>query len=182
MGLAGRVTLGLPGRAGVGDRLERPGFVLAPHVQSQRRPERVRVLDQLFSGPESGSVTVTAPAFRVRTAVPVGHPVRVRGYVYPASRRTRQMVYVDTFGSPSGGGPEGPLQEGQGPCPGPVRVGRGRPGRLAEDAVSGGRVVGRGVPTGVPGIQSGQAIAVEPGHQADTASPLVRPAARAAVG
>src|SRR5262249_61209682 len=97
-----RAGLRLRGRTGVRDRLERAGFVLAPHRQPQRRGGGVRVLDQLFFATASGSVTVTTPALRRRTADPVGHQVRVRWNEYPALRSTCQMVNVETLGSPSG--------------------------------------------------------------------------------
>ena len=44
-------------------------------------PEAVGVLDQLFLGSASGSVTTAAPALRRRRAVPVGHQVRVRWWL-----------------------------------------------------------------------------------------------------
>src|SRR5205085_8729003 len=67
-----------------------------------RRAGGVRVLDQLFFAVASGSVTAATPALRLRTADPVGHHVRVRWNVYPAPRRTCQMVNVETLGNPSG--------------------------------------------------------------------------------
>ena len=75
--LARRLALGLPGRAGMGHRLERPGLVGAPDRQAHRLPQRGRRPRSTFFGPASGSVTTAAPALRRRRAVPVGHQVRV---------------------------------------------------------------------------------------------------------
>ena len=78
MRLPGRLALGLPGLAGMRHRLERPGLVAAPDRQAHRLAGEVGVLDQLFFGSASGSVTITGPALRLRSADPVGHQVRVR--------------------------------------------------------------------------------------------------------
>ena len=77
VGQASRLARRPPAPARVGDRLERPGLVGAPDRQAHRLAEPVGVLDQLFLGSASGSVTTAAPALRRRRAVPVGHQVRV---------------------------------------------------------------------------------------------------------
>ena len=76
--LARRLALGPPGLAGVRDRLVGPGLVGAPDRQPHRLAGAVGVLDQLFFGSASGSVTTAGPALRRRRALPVGHQVRVR--------------------------------------------------------------------------------------------------------
>ena len=78
MRLSGRLPLRLPALARIGRGLERPGLVAAPDGQPQRGAQRVGALDQLFFAAASGSVTVTAPALRLRVAWPVGHHERVR--------------------------------------------------------------------------------------------------------
>jgi hypothetical protein len=46
-------------------------------------------------------MTRTGPSVRVRSAVPVGHHVRVRWYALPASWSTRRIVVAPTCGNPS---------------------------------------------------------------------------------
>ncbi|OWK40424.1 hypothetical protein FRUB_05343 [Fimbriiglobus ruber] len=59
MWLSRGTALRLPRRSGLGDRLERAGLVLAPHLQTQRLAHGVGVLDHFFFDSVSGSVTVT---------------------------------------------------------------------------------------------------------------------------
>src|SRR5207237_7770777 len=92
----------LPTLTRLGRRLERPGLVGTPDLQSRPGCQPVGVLDQLFFAPVSGSVTVTTPALRRRRGCPVGHQVRVLWNEYPAARTTCQMVEVETWGRPSG--------------------------------------------------------------------------------
>ena len=70
------VAFRLPTRTGLRYRLERPCFVLAPEIQAKLLAQRVGVLNQLFLGVLSGSVTATMPALRLRKTVPVWHQVR----------------------------------------------------------------------------------------------------------
>jgi len=88
-----RVTHRLSGRmpvsAGIGQRPVGPRFVLGPHRQLVLG---VRCLDQVFFATASGSVTVTVPLFRVRTALPISHQLRSLVQANPASCRTHQMV------------------------------------------------------------------------------------------
>jgi len=78
MRLLGRLSLRLPLLARVRYGLERARLIAASHGKPQRCGQRVGLLDQLFLGRASGSVTTTAPALRLRTAWPVGHHERVR--------------------------------------------------------------------------------------------------------
>ena len=71
-----RLPFWLPTGAGLRHRLERARFILAPDFQAELRAQRVGVLDQLFLGSVSGSVTGTMPALRLRSTVPVWHHVR----------------------------------------------------------------------------------------------------------
>lgn len=63
--LPGRLALGLPNRAGLRHRLERPRPVAAPHRQADRLARRAGVLGRLLSGSASGSVAVAMPALRL---------------------------------------------------------------------------------------------------------------------
>ena len=92
MRLAGGMTFGLPRRTRLGDGLERPGLVGAPDRQAHRLAKLIGVLDQLFLGAVSGSVTTTVPLLRLRSTVPVGHHERFFWGDAPASWSTRQMV------------------------------------------------------------------------------------------
>jgi hypothetical protein len=76
MRVPGGLARRLPRGPGVGDRLVGAGFVLAQHHQSLQLPVGIGALDQVFLGAVSGSVTSTAPAFRLRMTVPVLHQVR----------------------------------------------------------------------------------------------------------
>ena len=76
MRLLCRIPFRLPTRARLGHRLERTCFVLAPDIQTQLHAQRISVLNQLFLGWVSGSVTETVPALRLRKTVPVWHQVR----------------------------------------------------------------------------------------------------------
>jgi len=71
-----RLPFGLPTGARLRHCLERTSFVFAPDFQAELLAQRVGVLDQLFLGSASASVTGTIPAFRLRRTVPVGHQVR----------------------------------------------------------------------------------------------------------
>ncbi len=94
-------TLRLPAVAQIGQGLKGTSFVFAPDLEAKARAHGVGLLDQRFFACASGSVTVTRPLVRIRTAWPVGHHVRSRCQVYPASRSTHQIVKVLTCGSPS---------------------------------------------------------------------------------
>src|SRR5215471_12419836 len=102
MRIPSRPTDGLPVHAWLGNGLVWTGFVHAPHGQPQARPLSVGLLDQPFFGLASASWTLTSPRLRLRIASPVSHQVRSRCQVMPASCNTAQMVYVLTFGRPSG--------------------------------------------------------------------------------
>lgn len=78
VGLARRLGLRLPGSAGLGDRLVGAGLILAEQRDPRRFGLAVGLLDQPLFRSVWGSVTVTGPPWRWRTAVPVGHQVRVR--------------------------------------------------------------------------------------------------------
>src|SRR6266581_2802903 len=56
----------------------------------------------VFFALASGSWTSTSPRLRLRMAAPVWHQDRSRCQLIPASCNTAQMVYVLTFGKPSG--------------------------------------------------------------------------------
>src|SRR5215467_2444220 len=102
MRIPSRPTDGLPSSAWLRDGLVGTGFVHAPHGQPHAFALGVGLLDQAFFALASGSWTVTSPRLRLRTATPVSHQVRSRCQVTPASCSTAQMVYVLTFGRPSG--------------------------------------------------------------------------------
>ncbi len=78
MRLTRRLGLGLPGGAGLGDRLVGTGFILAEDRDPPTFRLAVRLLDQPLFCSVSGSTTVTEPLLRCRTAVPVGHQVLLR--------------------------------------------------------------------------------------------------------
>jgi hypothetical protein len=90
--LARRMSFGLPRRAGMRHGLERAGLVGAPGRDAHRLAESVGVLDQLSFDAVSGSVTTTAPLWRLRSTVPVGHQGRSFCGEAPASWSTRPMV------------------------------------------------------------------------------------------
>lgn len=75
--LEGRLTLQVPVFSRLGNGLIGACFVLTPQRQSSPFRSLVGLLDQVFFSPALGSLTVTVPAFRTRSAVPVGHQVRV---------------------------------------------------------------------------------------------------------
>ena len=77
MRLAPRVPDELPTRPGLRDGLIGTGFVLAPHGEPGRFCPPIRLFDQPLFASVSGSVTRTTPLLRLRSAVPVGHQVRV---------------------------------------------------------------------------------------------------------
>ncbi len=68
----------MPGGTGLGDRLVGTGLILAEHHHSGRFRLAVRSLNQPLFCSVKGSTTWMGPAFRCRTAVPVGHHVLVR--------------------------------------------------------------------------------------------------------
>src|SRR5690606_31476857 len=87
----------------MGDRLERTRLVLRPDREPQLLlAGRVGRLDQLYLGAASTSSTSTTPAFRRRSTSPVVHQLRSRCHESPAACSACQIVYVLTFGSPSG--------------------------------------------------------------------------------
>ena len=91
-----RLPLGLP-LAGptlpwIGHRLKWPSLVGRPDRQTELFAGLVRLLDQLFLGAVSGSVTSTTPALRLRWTLPVSHQVRLACQVKPASCKTVKMV------------------------------------------------------------------------------------------
>ena len=73
----GRLPDRLPPRPRLRDRLVRPGLVLTPDRDAGRLRRPIGPLDQPLFSSVRGSTTVTTPALRVRSAVPVGHQVRV---------------------------------------------------------------------------------------------------------
>jgi hypothetical protein len=66
-----RVQLKLPTAAGIGGRRIRPGFVHAPHRQSEGFAYAISRLNQRFFSSVLGSVTSTIPTLRLRRTVPV---------------------------------------------------------------------------------------------------------------
>jgi hypothetical protein len=66
-----------PALPGHGAGRIRPGFILRPYRQAQLLALAVGTLDQIFFlASLSGSVTLTVPARRFRTARPVSHQLR----------------------------------------------------------------------------------------------------------
>jgi len=61
----------------LGNGLIGPRFILVPQLHPGGFRLLVRLLDQPFFSGAAGSCTVTVPALRLRSAVPVGHQVRV---------------------------------------------------------------------------------------------------------
>ena len=102
VGLVLGVAHGLPAFARIGHRLKGARLILAPNLETQRCTQRVGLFYEFFFASASGSTTVTEPVVRWRTAWPVGHQLRSRCQVNPASCSTRQIVYVLTVGKPSG--------------------------------------------------------------------------------
>jgi hypothetical protein len=102
MGITSRLTDGLPMAAGLRNSLVWAGFVHTPHGQPHPLALGVGLLDQAFFALASGSWTTTSPRLRLRIAAPVWHQDRSRCQLIPASCRTAQIVYVLTFGKPSG--------------------------------------------------------------------------------
>src|SRR6266567_6114047 len=102
MWVTSRLTNGLPTDAGLRNSLVWAGFVHAPHRQPHPLALGVGLLDQAFFALASGSWTSTSPRLRLRMAAPVWHQDRSRCQLIPASCNTAQMVYVLTFGKPSG--------------------------------------------------------------------------------
>src|ERR1041385_229847 len=102
MRVSSRLTDGLPMDAGLRKSLVWASFVHAPHCQPHPLALGVGLLDQAFFALASGSWTTTSPRLRLRMADPVGHQDRSRCQLTPASCSTAQIVYVLTFGKPSG--------------------------------------------------------------------------------
>src|SRR6266567_8175317 len=102
MWVTSRLTDGLPMDTWLGDGLVRAGFIHTPHRQFHPLALGVGLLDQAFFALASGSWTSTSPRLRLRMAAPVWHQDRSRCQLIPASCNTAQMVYVLTFGKPSG--------------------------------------------------------------------------------
>src|SRR5215210_4722668 len=92
----------LPRWARLRNRLIGAGLVLAEDWQAQLLCGPIRSFDQFFLGAVCGSVTVTGPAFRRRTTVPVWHQVRLACHEYPACHSVCRIVTVLMAGSPSG--------------------------------------------------------------------------------
>jgi hypothetical protein len=90
--LADWLAFWAPGCAGIGQCLERAGFVRTPEIQADACCRRVGLLNQLFLGAVSGSLTVSGPSLRMRSAVPVRHQVCSRCQVEMASCNTHQIV------------------------------------------------------------------------------------------
>ena len=97
-----RLPFGLPGAPRLRKGLIRASLILTPDRDAHSLGRQVRPLDGAFFSAVSGSVTMTTPAFRLRSTVPVWHQVRLFCHVYPASCSTCPMVQVLTLGSPSG--------------------------------------------------------------------------------
>src|SRR5258708_27378358 len=102
MGVTSRLTDGLPTDAGLRNSLVWAGFVHAPHGQPHPLALGVGLLDQAFFALAFGAWTTTSPRLRLRIAAPVWHQDRSRCQLIPASCRTAPIVYVLTFGKPSG--------------------------------------------------------------------------------
>ena len=90
--LARGMACGLPADPRGGHGLERARLILARQGDPARLRLAVGLLNQPLLASASGSWTVTRPPLRLRTAVPVGHQVRVRCQVQPDSLNTHQMV------------------------------------------------------------------------------------------
>lgn len=75
--LTGRLSLRLPGRPWLRDRLVRPGLILVPDRNASQLAQSVRLLDQPLFSSACGSWTSTVPALRLRFTVPVSHQVRL---------------------------------------------------------------------------------------------------------
>src|SRR5438105_4828449 len=98
-----RVPLGLPDRlptrARLRDGLVGARLVLAPDLHAGRFRPVIRQLDQPLFSSVWGSLTRTIPLLRLRSAVPVGHQVRVFWYELPAAASTRRMVVAPSRGN-----------------------------------------------------------------------------------
>ena len=77
VGLGGGMTRRMPGLSRLGNGLIGTGLVLAPQRHTAGFRRGVGRLDHPLFSPALGSWTVTGPPARLRTAVPVGHQVRV---------------------------------------------------------------------------------------------------------
>jgi hypothetical protein len=75
--LHGRLALLVPVCSRLGNGLIRSGLIFTQVQDPGRFRLLVGLLEQAFFSPALGSCTVTVPAVRTRTAVPVGHQVRV---------------------------------------------------------------------------------------------------------
>ena len=180
--LAGREPGGLPAAARIRHRLERPGLVLGPHRQPPLRPQPVGVLDQLFFGAASGSVTTTGPLLRLRRTTPVGHQLRACCQCRPAPRSTHQMVYVAHPRQPVGGRRERPPQGAERPGRGAILVrgrARGAPRRGCAPAPPPHRPTA--APPPCPGAIAASPSVLKRATSRATASPERRPTPRAAV-
>ncbi len=74
---ARRLAYRRPAPPGRGDRLGWPRFIVTPDRQAGGLPSPLRFVDGPLFPAVSGSTTRTTPSFRLRSAVPVGHQVRV---------------------------------------------------------------------------------------------------------
>src|SRR5262245_39639113 len=99
--LADRLPFGSPSAALIRFGCKRTGFILIPDRLTQPLPIAIGTLNQGFFASASGSTTVTGPALRRRSALPVSHHERARCQVQPASSSTARMVAVLTWGKPS---------------------------------------------------------------------------------
>ena len=98
MRLTNRLAFRPPGLTGLWDGLVRTGLILTPHGDTYGFGHSIGQFDEPLFTSVCGSTTVTTPALRFRSAVPVGHQVRVRWDELPASCSTRRMVLVPTVG------------------------------------------------------------------------------------
>src|SRR5713226_3804010 len=81
----------LPTRARLRDGLVGPRLVLAPDGHAGRFRPAIGQLDHPLVCSVWGSVTRTMPLLRLRSAVPVGHQVRVFWYELPAAASPRRL-------------------------------------------------------------------------------------------
>jgi hypothetical protein len=91
-----RLPLGLamfgPTLPRIGTRLIRSCLILGPHRQTPLRTFLIGTFNQFFLASASGSVTITVPLRRLRTARPLSHQLRAANQRKPVSCSTRPIV------------------------------------------------------------------------------------------
>lgn len=165
VGLQRRLAHLLPRMARLWNGLVGSGLILAPNGYAPGLPTPIRLLDHPFFCWAWGSLTVTLPALRFRTTLPVSHQVRLSCQVYPASWSACQIVAVLTLGNPYGARRNARCSVFKDHTAVPSFSRSGVRENSFSNAFPLGRPVLNGRPTRRPTLQGTQTLGVEPRYQ-----------------